>query len=232
MRITIATLIAFFTVNIVCAQTDTFMVKSVSTTVTVVPNDSWFHVREDYPVKITFKSKNKMSRVELKGGTATKKDSVWVLRAETGGEAVLVIYEKLPNGKEQVALSKSYKLFGRELPEVTVDFVKNDSVVDKMSLIALGKLRAKTKYGQQVFRVDSFCMYIRDPKNGGMDTFYSRTGQMTLEMKRRVDSIDVKKSGGMIMFDNIHSTSPEGKDVELPPLRVFLSPESRLRFGL
>jgi hypothetical protein len=231
MRITIATLIAFFTMNIVCAQTDTFMVKSLSTTVTVVPNDSWFHVREDYPVKITFKSKNKMSRVELKGGTATKKDSLWVLRAEAGGEAVLVVYEKLPNGKEQVALSKSYKLFGRELPEVTVDFVKNDSVADKLALIALGKLRAKTKYGQQVFRVDSFCMYIRNPK-GGMDTLWSKTGQMTLEMKQRVDAIDVKKSGGMLMYDEIHATSPEGKDVELPPLRVFLSPESRMRFGL
>lgn len=230
-RIALATLLACFTTNFVCAQTDTFLVKSMTTTVTVVPNDSWFHVREDYPVKITFKSKNKMSRVELKGGTATKKDSVYVLRAETGGEAVLVVYEKLANGKEQVALSKSYKLYGRELPEVTIDHVPNDSVVDKMSLIGLGKLRAKTKYGQQVYRVDSFCMYIRSPR-GGMDTLYSKTGQMTLEMKRRVDSIDVKKSGGMLIYDGIHATSPEGKDVELPPLRVFLSPESRLRFGL
>ena len=231
MRISLATLLTLFTMNIVCAQTDTFMVKSLSTTVTVVPNDSWFHVKEDYAVKITFKSKNKMSRVELKGGTATKKDSLWVLRAETGGEAVLVVYEKLQNGKEQVALSKPYKLYGRELPEVTIDFVKQDSVVDKMSLIGLGKLRAKTKYGQQVFRVDSFCMYIRNPK-GGMDTLYSKTGQMTLEMKQRVDAIDVKKNGGVLIYDQIHATSPEGKDVELAPLRVFLSPESRLRFGL
>lgn len=230
-KIIIATLIAFFTMNIVCAQTDTFMVKSLSTTVTVVPNDSWFHVKEDYAVKITFKSKNKMSRVELKGGTATKKDSVYILRAEAGGEAVLVIYEKLPNGKEQVALSKSYKLYGRELPEVTIDHVKQDSVVDKLSLIGLGKLRAKTKYGNEVFRVDSFCMYLRNPK-GGMDTLYSKTGQMTLEMKKRVDAIDVKKSGGMLIYDQIHATSPEGKDVELAPLRVFLSPESRMRFGL
>ncbi len=231
MRSILATLIAFFTMNIVCAQTDTFLVKSMSTTVSVVPNDSWFHTKEDYAVKITFKSKNKMSRVELKGGTATKKDSLYILRAESGGEAVLVVYEKLPNGKEQVALSKSYKLYGRELPEVTIDHVKQDSVVDKMSLIGLGKLRAKTKYGQQVFRVDSFCMYIRNPK-GGMDTLYSKTGQMTLEMKQRVDAIDVKKSGGMLMYDQIHATSPEGKDVELAPLRVFLSPESRMRFGL
>jgi hypothetical protein len=231
MRIAFATLLACFIVNAVCAQTDTFLVKSVSTTVTIVPNDSWFHVREDYTVQITFKSKNKLSRVELKGGTVTKKDSVYVLRAETGGEAVLVVYEKLPNGKEQVALSKPYKLYGRELPQVTVDHVPNDSVVDKLSLIALGKLRAKTKYGNQVYRVDSFCMYLRDPK-GGMDTMYSKTGQMTPEMKRRVDSIDVKKNGGMLIYDGIHATSPEGKDVELPPLRVFLSSEARIRFGL
>lgn len=230
MRITLATLLACFITNFVCAQTDTFMVKSATTTVTLVPNDSWFYVREDYPVKITFKSKNTMSRVELKGGTATKKDSTYVLRAETGGEAVLVVYEKLKNGKEQVALSKTYKLYGREMPEVTVDHVPNDSVVDKFSLIALGKLRAKTKYGNQVYRVDSFCMYLRSPT--GMDTLYSKTGQMTPDMKKRVDAIDVKKSGGMIIFDQIHATSPQGKDVELPPLRVFLSEEARIRFGL
>jgi hypothetical protein len=229
-RIFIATIFAVFVMNSVGAQTDTFMVKSLTTTVMITPNDSWFYVREDYPVKITFKGKNKMSRVELRGGTATKKDSLWMLRAETGGEAVLVVYEKLPNGKEQIAMSKSYKLYGRELPEVTVDFVKNDSVVDKLSLIALGKLRAKTKYGQQVFRVDSFCMYIRSPK--GFDTLYSKTGQMTKEMKVAVDAIDVKKSGGMLIYDQIHATSPEGKDVELAPLRVFLSAEARIRFGL
>lgn len=231
MKHTFATFLLCFTLNFLSAQTDTFMVKSLNTTVSITPNDSWFYVREDYPVKITFKGKNKMSRVELKGGTATKKDSVWVLRAETGGEAVLVVYEKLPNGKEQVAMSKSYKLYGRELPEVTVDFVKNDSVVDKLSLIALGKLRAKTKYGQQAFRVDSFCMYIRNTK-GGMDTLYSKTGQMTPEMKHAVDAIDVKKSGGMLIYDQIHATSPDGKDVELAPLRVFLSSEARIRFGL
>lgn len=230
-RIIVATLLACFLTHFVCAQTDTFLVKSATTSVSVVPNDSWFFVREDYPVKITFKSKNTLSRVELKGGTATKKDSLWVLRAETGAEAVLVVYEKLKNGKEQVALSKSYKLYGREIPQVTVDHVPNDSVVDKFSLIALGKLRAKTKYGQQVYRVDSFCMYIRSPR-GGMDTLYSKTGQMTPEMKRRVDSIDVKKSGGLLIYDGIHATSPEGKDVELPPLRVFLSEEARIRFGL
>lgn len=230
MRITIATLLACFITSLVCAQTDTFMVKSASTTVTIVPNDSWFYVREDYAVKITFKSKNTMSRVELKGGTATKKDSLWVLRAETGGEAVLVVYEKLKSGKEQVALSKTYKLYGREMPEVTVDHVPNDSVVDKLSLIALGKLRAKTKYGNQVYRVDSFCMYLRSPT--GFDTLYSKTGQMTPEMKKRVDAIDVKKSGGMLIFDQIHATSPAGKDTELPPLRVFLSEEARIKFGL
>lgn len=231
MRFAFATLLACLGMHFVSAQTDTFTVRSVTATITVVPNDSWFYVRENYAVKITFKSKNALSRVELKGGTATQKDSLYVLRAEGGGEVVLVVYEKLKNGKEQVALSKTYKLYARELPQATIDHVANDSVVDKLSLIGLGKLRAKTKYGQQTYRVDSFCLYVRSPR-GGMDTLWSQTGQMTLEMKRRVDSIDVKKSGGLLIYDCIHATSPDGKDAELPPLRVFLSPESRMRFGL
>lgn len=217
--------------NFLSAQTDTFIVKNAATTISIVPNASWFYLREDYAVKINYVSKNKLSRVELKGGTATLRDSMYILRAETGGEAVLVVYEKLKNGKEQVALSKTYKLYGRELPTVTIDNVPNDSVVDQFTLIALGKLRAKTKFGNQVFRVDSFTMYFRNPK-GGFDTLRSFTNQMTPEMKKRVDAIDVKKTGGMLMFENIHATSPEGKDVELPPLRVFLSTQSRIRFGL
>jgi len=214
----------------VSAQTDTFVVKNAATTISVVPNNSWFYLREDYAVKIKFSSKNKMSRVELKGGTVTLRDSVYILRAETGGEAVLVVYEKLKNGKEQVALSKTYKLFGRELPTVTVDGVPNDSVADQFTLIALGRLRAKTKFGNQVYQVDSFCMFFRNPK--GFDTLVSHTNQMTPEMKKRVDAIDVKKGGGVLIFERIHATSPEGKDVELPPLRIFLSTQSRIRFGL
>lgn len=229
LPITIAIAILFCAGNLI-AQTDTFYIKSAATTVSVVPNDSWFYVREDYPVKITFTSKNKLSRVELKGGTVTKKDSLYALRAETGAEAVLVVYEKLKNGKEQVALSKTYKLFGRELPIVTIDGVGNDSVTTQLTLIALGRLHAKTLNSKEVYRVDSFCMYMRGPM--GTDTLWSKTNQMTQEMKRRVDAIDVKKSGGMLVFDEIHATSPQGKDVELPPLRVFLSKESRLRFGL
>jgi hypothetical protein len=217
--------------NFLLAQTDTFVVKNAATTISVVPNDSWFYLREDYAVKIKYTSKNKMSRVELKGGTAILRDSVYILRAETGGEAVLVVYEKLKNGKEQVALSKTYKLFGRELPSVYLDNVPNDSVADQFTIIALGRLKAKTKYGNEVFRVDSFTMYFRN-STGGFDTLKSKTNQMTPEMKKRVDAIDVKKSGGMLMFENIHATSPDGKHVELPPLRIFLSTQSRIRFGL
>lgn len=226
----LAIFIVFFGAIHVAAQTDTFVVKNAATTVSIVPNDSWFYLHEDYAVKINFNSKNKLSRVVLNGGTVTRKDSMYLLRAESGGEAVLVVYEKLKNGKEQVALSKSYKLFGRELPDVNIDGVPNDSVTTPLTLIALGRLHAKTKYSKEEYRVDSFCLYIRGPK--GTDTLWSKTNQMTPEMKKRVDELDVKKSGGMLVFDEIHATSPQGKDVELPPLRVFLSRESRLRFGL
>src|SRR3569832_357573 len=168
----------------VAAQTDTFVVKSATTTVSIVPNDSWFYLHEDYAVQINYTSKNKLSRVVLNGGTVTKKDSLYILRAESGGEAVLVVYEKLKNGKEQVALSRSYKLFGRELPEVNIDGVPNDSVTTPLTLIALGRLHAKTKYSKEEYRVDSFCMYTRGPK--GTDTLWSKTNQMTPEMKKHV----------------------------------------------
>lgn len=211
------------------AQQDTIVVKAVATKVTVFPERTFLYLNEDNFFKIKYVGKNKMGRMELKGGTIDKKDSIYNLKATTGTSAILVIYEKLKNGTEKIAFTWTYKLFGREVPRVTLDGVPNDSVEDKFTIIALGKLQCKQKYGNDKYVVTSFKLYI---KNGSkFDTLSAKGNQMTLEMKRKVDSMDVKKTGGILMFENIKAIGPGGKEIDLPPLRIYMRDEKHLQFG-
>lgn len=213
------------------AQQDTFVVKAAQTKITVMPERLFLYLNEDNLFKITYKGKNKMGRVELRGGTAEKKDSLYNLKAISGASAILVVYEKLKNGTEQIAFTWTYKLFARQVPLVYLDGTPNDSFVDKFTVIGLGKLQAKNKYGSDTYVVTSFTMYFRNA-NGKFDTLRATGNQMTLEMKRRVDAMDVKKKGGMLVFDAIKAKNAEGKEIELPPLRVYLQDGPRIAVGL
>jgi hypothetical protein len=212
------------------AQTDTIVVKTVATKITVLPERSFLYLNEDNFFKIKYTGKNKLGRMELKGGTIEKKDSTYNFKATTGTSAILVVYEKLKNGTEKIALTWTYKLYGREVPRVTLDGVPNDSVIDKITIIALGRLQCKQKYGTDKYQITSFKIYI---KNGNkFDTLSAKGNQLTLQMKRKIDSMDVRRSGGILMFENIKAIGPNGKEIELPPLRVYMRDEKIMTFGV
>jgi hypothetical protein len=211
------------------AQSDTIVVKTVATKITVIPERSFLYLNEDNLFRITYAGKNKMGRMELKGGTIEKKDSLYNFKATTGTSAILVIYEKLKNGTEKIALTYTYKLFGREVPRVTLDGVPNDSLIDKFTVIALGKLQCKQKYGTDKYQVTSFKIYIKNGKK--FDTLSAKGNQLTLPMKRKIDSMDVRKNGGILMFENIKAIGPNGKEIDLPPLRIYLRDQKLMQFG-
>ncbi len=211
------------------AQSDTLVVKAVQTKVTVLPERSFLYLNENNFFTIKYTGKNKLGHMELKGGTIEQKDSLYNFKAINGTSAILVIYEKLKNGTEKIALTHTYKLFGREVPRVTLDGVPNDSVADKFTIIALGKLLCKQKYGNDKYTVTSFKLYI---KNGSkFDTLSATGNQMTRAMKYKVDSMDVMKNGGILMFDNIKAIGPNGQEIDLPPLRIYMRDEKHLQFG-
>jgi hypothetical protein len=213
------------------AQVDTFVVKAVPSKVVVMPEKRFLYLNEDNLFRIAYSGKNKMGRVELRGGTAEKKDSLYNLKATSGASAILVVYEKLKNGTEQIAFTWTYKLFSREVPLVYLDGTPNDSFADKFTVIGLGKLHAKAKYGSDTWVVTSFTMYFRNA-SGKFDTLRVEGNQMSLEMKKRVDAMDVKKKGGVLIFDNIKAKNAEGKEIELPPLRIYLQDGPRIRIGM
>lgn len=211
------------------AQSDTIVVKTVATKITVLPERSFLYLNEDNFFKIKYTGKNKMGRMELKGGTIEQKDSIYNFKATTGTSAILVIYEKLKNGTEKIALTWTYKLFGREVPRVMLDGVPNDSLIDKFTVIALGKLQCKQKYGNDKYQVTSFKIYIKNGKK--FDTLSAKGNQLTLQMKRKIDSMDVRNNGGILMFENIKAIGPTGKEIDLPPLRVYLRDQKIMQFG-
>ena len=211
------------------AQTDTMLVRAVATKVTVIPERSFLYLNEDNLFKIKYTGKNKLGKIELKGGAIERKDSIYNFKATTGTSAILVVYEKLKNGTEKIALTLTYKLFGREVPRVTLDGVPNDSVADKFTVIALGRLFCKQKYGTDKYTITSFKLYI---KNGNkFDTLSAKGNQLTSAMKHKIDSMDVRKNGGILMFENIRAVGPGGKEIELPPLRIYMRDEKILQFG-
>lgn len=78
------------------AQLDTFIVKSLHSNVSVLPVKSFLFLKEDNLFKIKYVGKNKLGRMELRGGVIDKKnDSIYNFKAQTGVSVILVIYEKL-----------------------------------------------------------------------------------------------------------------------------------------
>jgi hypothetical protein len=211
------------------AQTDTMLVRAVATKVTVIPERSFLYLNEDNFFKIKYTGKYSLGKIELKGGTVEKKDSLYNFKATTGTSAILVVYEKLKNGTEKIALSYTYKLFGREVPRVTLDGAPNDSVADKFTILALGRLQCKQKYGTDKYTITSFKLYIRNGNK--FDTLSAKGNQLTSAMKYKIDSMDVKKNGGILMFENIKAVGPNGKEIDLPPLRIYMRDEKILQFG-
>jgi hypothetical protein len=231
LRHLLALLILAFTTR-AAAQTDTFVVKGTPTVITVTPDRSFLYLNEDNVLRIQYKGKHKLGKVEFKGGTVTLRDSLYVINATTGVEGVLVVYEKLKNGNERIAWSKTYKLFGREIPEPDLCGIKNDSFIDKFTVIAAGRIYARQRASRDRYEVTSFTLYLRNPKTKKLDTLKADGSMLTPRMKQKIDSLNVSGNGGVLMFDDIKAKGPNGKVIELPPLRVFLVEEKKTRIGL
>lgn len=213
------------------AQTavDTFHVKTAKSTVSILPAGDILYINEDNKITVRYKGKYRIGKVQFLGGTADKKtDSTYVLKLTTGVEAVLTVYEKLPNGSTRLALNKKYKVYSRPLPEILLDGVKCDSVVDKFTVIASGRLYAHSKYTNDKYPITSFKLVIPGQK---LDTLSATGNQLTQDMKIAVDQMP-KGQGGMLIFREIKCIMPNGVVKELPVFRVYLSEIKPTKAGM
>jgi len=230
MRISAALLFIFSLV--ICAnalaQQDTFRVKTAKV-VTVLPGHDIVYLNEDNTITIRYKGRHALGKVQFLGGTIDKKtDSTYILKATSGVEGVLTVYEKLANGSQRIALNKKYRLFTRPLPEVLLDGVKCDSVVDKFTVIASGRLQLRSKHSNEKFVVTSFNLVIPGEK---IDTLAAEGNQMSQDMKIAVDNMP-KGRGGMLIFRDIKCRNTKGEEKTLPVFRVYLSEVPRTKAGM
>ncbi|TND09551.1 MAG: hypothetical protein FD123_1142 [Bacteroidetes bacterium] len=228
---TLYAVVSFFLL-LVCgqvkAQQDTFHVKS-KLVVTVLPSRDILYTNEDNKIIVRYTGKYSVGKVQLLGGTVDKKtDSTYVLKVTGGTEAVLSVYEKMQNGTMRLALNKKYKIFSRPVPNVYLDGVKCDSVIDRFTLIASGRLHARSKYTGDKYIIKSFNLVIPGQK---LDTLSAIGNQLTQDMKIAIDGLE-KGKGGMLIFRDIKCEMPTGEEKTLPVFRVYIIDGPKTKVGL
>ena len=205
-----------------------FKVVKSKTNFSISPSNNVLWIGVDNTICIKTEGEGKVAKVEITSAAITRKDSCYVVRVTSGSghEAILSVYELLPNGKSQLALNKKYNLVSLPVPEVLVCDVKGDSAIDKFSLMAIGKLTAKLKGTNEKLKVVSFEMQTGNQTT--IDTLKSTNEKLTVEMKRVIDAM---KPGSLILFNNIICRNAKG-DI-LPPLsvRIFLDKKEIYQYG-
>ncbi len=205
-----------------------FKVVKSKTNFIVSPSNNVLWIGVDNRICIKTEGEGKIAKVEIAGATIAQMDSCYIIRATSGSghEAILSVYELLPNGKSQLALNKKYNLVSLPVPEVLVCEVKSDSTIDKFSLMAIGKLTAKLKGTNEKLKVVSFEMQTGNQT--AIDTLKSGNEKLTIEMKRVIDAM---KPGSLILFNNIICRNAKG-DL-LPPMnvRIFLDEKKIYQYG-
>jgi hypothetical protein len=205
-----------------------FKVVKSKTNFIISPSNNVLWIGVDNTICIKTEGQGKIAKVEIAGAAIAQRDSCYIVRATSGSgqEAILSVYELLPNGKSQLALNKKYSLVSLPVPEVMVCDVKSDSTIDKFSLMAIGKLTAKLKGTNEKLKVVSFEMQTGNQTT--IDTLKSTNEKLTIEMKRVIDAM---KPGSLIMFNNIICRNAKG-DL-LPPLsvRIFLDKKEIYQYG-
>jgi hypothetical protein len=194
----------------------------------IYPSNNVLWIGGDNKICIKAEGDGKIAKVEFAGATISQKDSCYIARVTSGNghEAILSVYELLPNGKSQLVLNKKYNIVSLPIPEILVCDVKSDSTIDKFSLMAIGKLTAKLKGTNEKLKVVSFEMQTGNQTT--IDTLKSTNEKLTVEMKRIIDAM---KPGSLIMFNNIICRN--GKGDLLPPLsvRIFLDKKEIYQYG-
>lgn len=205
-----------------------FKVVKSKTNFIISPSTNVLWIGVDNRICIKAEGQGEIAKVEIAGAAIAQKDSCYIVRATSGNghEAILSVYELLPNGKSQLALNKKYNLVTLPVPEVLVCDVKSDSTIDKFSLMAIGKLTAKLKGTNEKLKVVSFEMQTGNQSK--IDTLKSSNEKLTVEMKRVIDAL---KPGTLILFNNIICQNRQG-DL-LPPLsvRIFLDKKEIYQYG-
>ncbi len=239
MKTFVITLVIFTGIIAVChGQNDStdliYKIKKEKPKVTVLPEGYELYMNTQNLIFIKADAGIKISKVELTGGkiykrdSLNKKDSAYYAVTDNGTQALLSVYEKLPDGREQVCLTKPYVIIEIPEPVVRVDNVEHRNTVQKKTIIALGNIEVVSYYFKRVLPV----IYFEMQTSGGsqIDTLRSNSSKLTKEMKDVIEKGG--KEGSIAYFKNIKCLLPNGSILSVKPVEIFIDDSPIYMIGM
>lgn len=204
----------------------TFKVKSEKSIVKILPDKSLLYLGENLPIIIRIKPKGrKIGKVTFKGGKVQGQDSSYIITAGSGTEGILSVYEKTNDGNK-LLINKFYE-FKKVTLKASCVGVKNDSVIDLLTLEALGKITARIEETKKAVKVINFQMIVSSSEK--TDTLNSKGSVLTKEMKTEIGKL---KSGSAVYFYNIECQMPDMVIRKIQSLRLFISESKVWQIGM
>lgn len=192
------------------------VVSGNNSDIVVFPDDDILFAGSKNRIKITSVN-GPLSKVVLAGGTISGKDSIYIAEITTGDKTLLSVYVK-SGGKEKLVFNKEYRII--PVPQVNFNSVKNDSVIDKLSLNG-GFLKANYTLGRGA-KIISFKMPIT--KDGIFVTDSVLGNRLSNDMRRHVTSL---RDGSVVYIEEIKYSDPYGEIKTIPLFRLFLIDHER-----
>jgi hypothetical protein len=204
------------------AQTDTtyiFKVVSPKLSITILPKSTDLYIGLKNLLRIRVSKGFIISRVLLDGGTITGKDSNYIAIVKEGLQAILSVYVTCPDSTEKLGLTKIFKIVSLPEPVIYINGVKNDSVIIKTKIIAVGRLSAKLPKIEKQLPIVSFDMIFANQDSLRMDTLHANNSALTKEMKTAISKM---KEGRLLYFENIKCLLPDGSKYISKPMQIYL----------
>jgi hypothetical protein len=202
-------------------------IKAEKTSVIISPDRVSIYTGESFQVKIKiFPAGRKIGKVTFKGGVINGKDSLYTVTAGGGAEGILSVYEKASDGTNRLIANKVYAIKRSTLKAFCAG-AKNDSVIDLLTLLALGKLTARIEESKKPVPVIGFEM--RNSSTNKADTLYAKGNVLTKEMKQNVARL---KAGSAVYFYNIRCQMPDTMIRTIPSLRIFIDEAKPMQIGM
>lgn len=195
--------------------------------VTVEPKGDELFIGRQNKLKIKISGKGKIDKIVLDGGTITGKDSIYIAQVTKGTKAILSVYEKTSNGNSKLIYTKPYRIFKIPEPIVMVDDVRSDSVINKQTITAVGRLSARMENTGVRLKILSFNMQMAN--SGTMDTLRAQGNSLTRNMRKIIDKA---KDGSLVYFDSIQCVMPDSTIKILNPIRIYIKEEPVHLFGM
>lgn len=204
----------------------TFKVKSQKTVYTILPVDSFLWAHKPTKIILRTKGKKKAFHLTLINGTVTGKDSIFYLKVDSGAKTMLTVLEKLPNGKNKVAFSKTFTIKYIPEPVAYVCGIKSDSIIDKEQLLREDIIYAYSSYYKTKLKILSFnFIYVAGEK---VDTLFTKGCHFDLVMRREINRL---VPGNVVFFNKIQCQLPDGNIKELKPVTLYINDTRKYRVG-